>query len=156
MVSPSALAVLRLMTNSNVVGCSTGRSAGFAPLRILSTYVGSAAVQIGDVRPVRHEPTDLRILTQRIHYGEAVLGGETYQASGVRVRERTRQNEEAIGPALGCRLECALELLGSVDLQSVELHAQRVRQGCQLFPVRSGRPQYGEAREARQRLAEKL
>ena len=38
MVRPSALAVLRLMTSSNFVGCSTGRSAGLAPLRILSTY----------------------------------------------------------------------------------------------------------------------
>jgi len=34
-VRPSALAVLRLMTNSNLVGCWTGRSAGFSPLRIL-------------------------------------------------------------------------------------------------------------------------
>jgi hypothetical protein len=33
----SALAVLRLMTSSNFVACSTGRSAGLAPLRILST-----------------------------------------------------------------------------------------------------------------------
>jgi len=32
---PSALAVLRLITSSNFVGCSTGRSAGLAPLRIL-------------------------------------------------------------------------------------------------------------------------
>ena len=31
---PSALAVLRLMTSSNLVGCTTGRSAGFSPLRI--------------------------------------------------------------------------------------------------------------------------
>ncbi len=36
-VRPMALAVLRLMTSSNVVGCSTGRSAGLAPFRILST-----------------------------------------------------------------------------------------------------------------------
>ena len=36
-VRPRALAVLRLMTSSNFVGCSTGRSAGLAPLRILST-----------------------------------------------------------------------------------------------------------------------
>jgi hypothetical protein len=36
-VSPSAFAVFRLMTSSNVVACSMGRSAGFAPLRILST-----------------------------------------------------------------------------------------------------------------------
>ena len=34
-VRPSALAVLRLMVSANLVGCSTGRSAGFAPLRIL-------------------------------------------------------------------------------------------------------------------------
>src|SRR5262249_31301596 len=33
-VRPSALAVLRLITSSNLVGCTTGRSAGFAPLRM--------------------------------------------------------------------------------------------------------------------------
>jgi AAA domain-containing protein len=31
---PSALAVLRLITRSNLVGCTIGNSAGFAPLRI--------------------------------------------------------------------------------------------------------------------------
>src|SRR5262245_55820096 len=36
-VRPSALAVVRLMTRSNLVGCSTGKSAGFAPRKILST-----------------------------------------------------------------------------------------------------------------------
>jgi hypothetical protein len=36
-VRPSALAVLRLTTRSNLVGCSTGISAGFTPRRILST-----------------------------------------------------------------------------------------------------------------------
>jgi hypothetical protein len=36
-VRPRALAVLRLITSSNFVACSTGRSPGFAPLRILST-----------------------------------------------------------------------------------------------------------------------
>src|SRR5262249_19771460 len=36
---PSALAALRLITNSNLVPCWTGKSAGFAPLRILSTKV---------------------------------------------------------------------------------------------------------------------
>ena len=37
MVRPICLAVLKLITSSNLVGCSSGRSAGFAPLRILST-----------------------------------------------------------------------------------------------------------------------
>src|SRR4051812_10084867 len=33
-VSPSVLAVLRLITSANLVGCKTGRSAGFMPLRM--------------------------------------------------------------------------------------------------------------------------
>ena len=37
-VSPIALAALRLMTISYLVGSCTGRSCGFAPLRIRSTY----------------------------------------------------------------------------------------------------------------------
>jgi hypothetical protein len=37
MVMPSALAVFILMTNSNFVGSSSGRSPGLAPFRILST-----------------------------------------------------------------------------------------------------------------------
>src|SRR5262249_36464007 len=35
--SPIALAVVRFMTNSNLVGCKTGRSAGFSPLRMRPT-----------------------------------------------------------------------------------------------------------------------
>lgn len=36
-VRPSALAVFPLMSNSSFVDCSTGRSPGLAPLKILST-----------------------------------------------------------------------------------------------------------------------
>ena len=36
-VRPSALAVLRLITSSNLVGACTGKSPGFSPLRIRST-----------------------------------------------------------------------------------------------------------------------
>jgi len=38
MVRPSAFAVFRVMTNSNFVGCSIGRSAGFVPFKLRSTY----------------------------------------------------------------------------------------------------------------------
>src|SRR5215467_9735939 len=37
MVKPSAFAVVLLKTRSNLIGCSTGMSAGFEPRRILST-----------------------------------------------------------------------------------------------------------------------
>ena len=41
-VRPSALAFVRLMTRSNLVGCATGMSAGFAPRRILSPNSGTS------------------------------------------------------------------------------------------------------------------
>jgi hypothetical protein len=41
MVMPSALAVLRLIISWYWEACSTGRSAGFEPLRILSMYVAA-------------------------------------------------------------------------------------------------------------------
>src|SRR5262249_14166522 len=40
-VTTSAFAVLRVITSSDFVGRCTGSSAGFAPLRILSTYVAA-------------------------------------------------------------------------------------------------------------------
>src|SRR5262245_16852550 len=36
-VRPSAVAAFALMTNSNFVGCCTGRSAGLAPFRMRTT-----------------------------------------------------------------------------------------------------------------------
>jgi hypothetical protein len=38
---PEGFAVSRFIANSNFVGCSTGRSAGFAPLKILCTGVAA-------------------------------------------------------------------------------------------------------------------
>src|SRR6516165_4452879 len=36
---PNALAVLRLITNSNLIDCMTGRSPGFSPLRMRPVYI---------------------------------------------------------------------------------------------------------------------
>src|SRR6185295_19262229 len=50
-VRPICFAVFRLITSSNFVGCSTGRSAGFAPFRILSTYVAARRSKSGRIVP---------------------------------------------------------------------------------------------------------
>jgi hypothetical protein len=47
LVRPNALAVLRLMTSSTFVDCSTGKSAGFAPLRIFPVPTGVPLKIIG-------------------------------------------------------------------------------------------------------------
>src|SRR5713101_5654080 len=51
MVSPSAFAVLRLITSSNFVGCSTGSSAGLEPLRILSMKIGARPIRARRLGP---------------------------------------------------------------------------------------------------------
>ena len=50
-VSPSALAVVRLTTRSNFVGCSTGISPGFVPRRILSTKSAARWNRAGKLGP---------------------------------------------------------------------------------------------------------
>src|SRR5262249_46752630 len=54
--TPSALAVFRLMTSSNLVDCTTGRSAGLSPLRIL-TISFEQARSIADQAANDHELT---------------------------------------------------------------------------------------------------
>jgi hypothetical protein len=56
MVSPNAFAALRLTTNSNVVGCSTGKSAGLAPLRNFAGVNADLANTFRDVGSVAHQP----------------------------------------------------------------------------------------------------
>ena len=51
-VRPSALAVFKLIISSNFVGCSTGMSAGFVPLRFLSTVDRGAPVGLNRVGSV--------------------------------------------------------------------------------------------------------
>jgi hypothetical protein len=50
-VRPRALAVFMLITNSNFVGCSMGRSAGLVPLNILSTKVAACLTIAGTLAP---------------------------------------------------------------------------------------------------------
>jgi hypothetical protein len=50
-VRPSVFAVVRFMTRSNLVGCSTGMSAGFAPRKILSTKLAARRKRSGMLGP---------------------------------------------------------------------------------------------------------
>ena len=51
-VSPRAFAVLRLITSSNLVGCSTGRIGGVHTLEDLVHVGGNTSVEIGEVHAV--------------------------------------------------------------------------------------------------------
>lgn len=61
-VRPSARAVLRLIASSNLVGCSTGRSAGLVPFRIRSTYQAARSPKANMFGPRAKSPRLGRIL----------------------------------------------------------------------------------------------
>ena len=63
----SALAVFRLTMKSNLVGCSTGMSAGFAPRRILSTYSAARRNSSGKFGPIGHQASAFDIFPKAEH-----------------------------------------------------------------------------------------
>ena len=66
-VRPICFAVFRLMTNSNFVGCSTGRSAGLAPFKNLVDVNGGAPETLSFVGRIGHEAAGLYELTSFGH-----------------------------------------------------------------------------------------
>ena len=72
-VKPSALAVLRLITSSNLVGCSTGRSAGLVPFRILSTNNGCTPVGFSPVGSVGHQATAVDKIFPRVYRRQPIF-----------------------------------------------------------------------------------
>src|SRR5262245_66681328 len=76
MESPSALAVLRLITSSNLVDVSTGRSAGFAPLRILRGVDAALAIRLGDAHAIAQESARNSVFAKVVDCGQSLLCGE--------------------------------------------------------------------------------
>jgi hypothetical protein len=56
----SVFVVMRLMTNSNFVGCTTGKPAGCSPLRMRPVIDAYQRVHLFEVRSVTHQAAGLR------------------------------------------------------------------------------------------------
>ena len=68
MVSPSALAVFRLTTRSNLVGCSTGTSATFAPRNLCGGLPRhNVSKELDDVRAVGDQTALLGHFRELVH-----------------------------------------------------------------------------------------
>jgi hypothetical protein len=92
-VRPSALAVLRLMTRSNLVGCSTGSSAGFAPLA-LQKKIGRPPPQGQTCSPDRdrlpiQQKRRMADATARVHRGARWRSGVAARGANAAARPLT-------------------------------------------------------------------
>ena len=72
MSRPSALAVIRLMMNSNLAARITGRSAGFSPLRMRPGVDADLAIPVSRARSVAHQVADFDILAEGIEREQLV------------------------------------------------------------------------------------
>ena len=159
MVRPSALAVLRLRTNSKRTGCSTGKSAGFAPLRILPTSAAARRYSIGHARPIGHETTRLCKVPSPKNRWEAALERQRRDPSFVRSKEGSWQQEERASALSGCGVECALELVRTSHLHELQLHPQRRGRClhlCQIECQATGSDEDGHTGDSWNRLLQQL
>jgi hypothetical protein len=96
-VKPSALAVLRLITNSKVVGCCIGNSAGFAPLRILPTYAPILAIGGGQARTIAEQASSDRKSPPLSDCRKTLRCRELYKLVDAAVEERIGLDDQGVG-----------------------------------------------------------
>ena len=158
MVRPSAFAAFRLTTSSNFVGCSTGRSAGLAPFRILSTKTAAAPPDLVDVRAIGDQPAGLDILPELVHGGEPAPGGQLRESPGLREEERGREHEESAGAGVSRRSEGPLDLARVSNLERQQLPPSRPGGGFGRLPVPEAQPipEDRHRRRGRDELLEQL
>ena len=109
------------MISSNFVGCSTGKSAGLAPFRILSTYGGDAPVPLPQTDAIGHRPPASAYMRQGYMAGATLRQGHNVVA--VRLEHQgVRQEEEGASPRLLHGGEGPLDVLRTADLQHLQCH----------------------------------
>jgi len=101
MVNPIALAVLRLITSSNLVDCSTGKSVICAPkLNDAAGIDAELAISIHDIRPVAHQTAGLDVVTLHITSLAAcgILPLEQLDAPSVQERDGREVKVNSVSP----------------------------------------------------------
>src|SRR6266516_492220 len=73
---PSALAVLRLITSSNFVGCSTREIGGLGAFENLADIDAHLAISLREAWCVTHQAAGRRVLAPRVDRGYCVTGGQ--------------------------------------------------------------------------------
>src|SRR6516165_11485567 len=93
---PSARAVWRLMTNSNLVDCSTGRSAVIGALKDAPGIEADLTIHVRDVGSVAHQPANGYRITLRISRRNFVTRGQGGKLHGTASEKAVWSDEESI------------------------------------------------------------
>src|SRR5260221_2265535 len=94
--TPSALAVFRLMTSSNLFTCSTGRSAGKAPLRIFVHECRHVTIGRAQVSAVAEQPARDHMLAPGICHGQPSALHQRVQMGALVKVDGVRDNHDGL------------------------------------------------------------
>ena len=133
-VRPICFAALRLMTNSNFVGCSTGRSAGLVPFRILSTIDASALVGFGPVGSVGHQAATGDPISPRVNRRQPIFCRQVRDPFLIRIGQRARRHGESGATRLSRLFEGALVFVGAAYFHGMKLQTQFSCRQLAFFP----------------------
>src|SRR5215472_5663928 len=160
-VNPSACAVFRLITAWSLVGCSTGRSAGLAPLDDLVDVVRRPLVQERVVGGQRHECACDNGLAITGRVPESALRREVEEHLPVRIEGS--QDDHRLRALFRHGRERALEVVDAADDGRDESNArlrcrrlQILHEWTAVWIGRWGRRENGHAVEVRDQLLEEL
>jgi len=118
MVTPSAFAVLRLMTSSNLVGCSTGKSPGLAPLQNSIDVACGAAEYITVTWSITDQAAFLGKSTIWIHRRQAFLCGKSQDLVSLAIEDWIGNNDEGLYGLFLHRFERSLNREVSAEIGS--------------------------------------
>ena len=159
---PSAFAVFRLINSSNLVGCSIGRSNGFAPLENLVHIGRGAPIQLGKICPICNEATQLhKLLALNIAGSRCLAARSTMRLRSL--KNKVLELEQCFGARSDHRRECVVKLVGTPHLHELKLHAQsssRLRYLVQHFSYCrfaecAGMPENGDAGNRGEQFSQK-
>ena len=158
MVSPSAFAVLRLMTSSYRLGDSTGQGGRAGAAEDPVDVDGRAAELLGEARRVGHETSQLGELPQRVDARQPVLAGQLGDALSLREQEGVTRRQQRVDAIPDHGRERGSEVVAARHLAELDLHPEGPPGGLVLAQAhrRGGAVQHGHAREPGQGLLEEL
>ena len=129
------MAVFRLITSSNLAGCSTGKSAGLSTGKDLAHQSTAAPGQIVNVRSVGHKPSRSDVKPPRKYRREPVPCRQIYEPLVMQVKHRGCPHRKRIRMGVGHIREGPVEVLRTSGLNNLKPHPQCPRRDfCFLQP----------------------
>src|SRR5262249_16608983 len=120
---PSIRAVSALLTRSNLLDCTTGRSAGLGPLQDAAGIDTELAKRIHDVGSITHQPANFDKVARRIDRREPVERRQLDHLDTPGIQESVGPDEQGIGPIAPDILEGGIDLAAGASVENLDLYS---------------------------------